>query len=59
MPDARTAAIQAAARAHLEHGGRECRTDPHIPINAANAALDLGATVEDIQAEMARQRNQN
>lgn len=49
-------AIRAAAKAVIEHGGPECRTDPHIPLEAMGRAYELGATGDDIAAEMARQR---
>lgn len=52
----RQQAIEAAARAVIEHGGPECRTDPHIACDAMKTALDLGATHDDIEAEMKRQR---
>jgi hypothetical protein len=53
----RQQAVQEAARAVIEHGGPHCLTDPHIPLNAMGAALDAGATHDDIAAEMQRQRN--
>jgi len=56
MPDARQQAIEAAARKVLEHGGPECRTDPRTVTDAMAAALDLGATHDDITAAMKRQR---
>lgn len=49
-------AVEAAARAVIEHGGPDCLTDPRIPCDAMAVALDLGATHEDIRAEMKRQR---
>jgi hypothetical protein len=49
-------AVQEAAREVLAHGGPDCLTDPHIPLNAMGAALDAGATHEDIATEMRRQR---
>lgn len=49
-------AIAAAAAAVLEHGGPECRTDPHIPVEAMSQARDAGATDAEIRAEIARQR---
>jgi hypothetical protein len=52
----RQQAIQAAAREVLAHGGPDCLTDPHIPLNAMGAAIDAGATHDDIAEEMARQR---
>ncbi|MCZ1006351.1 hypothetical protein [Streptomyces lydicus] len=54
----RQQAIEAAARAVIEHGGPECRTDPKGVLDAMNAALDLGASHGDIEAEMKRQREQ-
>lgn len=50
-------AVQDAARAVIEHGGPECLTDPHIPLEAMGQALDAGATHDDIAAEIQRQRN--
>lgn len=50
-------AIETAAAELLAHGGPACRTDPHIPLDAMRAALDAGATQDDIAAEMRRQRN--
>ncbi|MBD9721949.1 hypothetical protein PV755_09420 [Streptomyces caniscabiei] len=50
-------AVQEAARAVIDHGGPDCLTDPHIPLNAMGAALTAGATHDDIAAEMKRQRN--
>lgn len=55
--DKRTA-VRAAARAVIEHGGPDCLTDPNIPTGAMRAALDAGATHEDIAAEMRRQRGE-
>ena len=52
-------AVAEAARAAIEHGGPECRTDPHIPLEAMGRALDAGATHDDIAAEMQRQRGAN
>ena len=52
----RQQAIEAAARAVIEHGGPECRTDPRAVSDAMAAALDLGAMHDDITAEMKRQR---
>lgn len=52
----RQQAIEAAARAVIEHGGPECLTDPRTVRDAMNAAFDLGATHDDITAEMKRQR---
>ncbi|MFI6700300.1 hypothetical protein ACIBJC_15205 [Streptomyces sp. NPDC050509] len=52
----KTGAVREAAKAVLEHGGPEHRTDPLIPTRAIGAALNLGATHDDIRAEMARQR---
>lgn len=49
-------AVEEAARAVLEHGGPEARTDPHAVVDAMGMALDMGATHHDISAEMARQR---
>jgi hypothetical protein len=49
-------AVQEAARAVIEHGGPDCLTDPHIPLEAMGRALDAGATHDDIAAEMRRQR---
>ncbi|MFB6809426.1 hypothetical protein [Streptomyces sp. NPDC056387] len=49
-------AIEAAARAVIEHGGSPCRTDPRIPMAAIDEALILGATREDIDVEVQRQR---
>ncbi|MFJ2675109.1 hypothetical protein [Streptomyces sp. NPDC087525] len=49
-------AVREAAAAVLEHGGPECRTDPHDPLDAMGRAYDAGATSDDIHTEMARQR---
>ncbi|MFF4576905.1 hypothetical protein ACFY15_00610 [Streptomyces sp. NPDC001373] len=49
-------AVAAAARAVIEHDGPACLTDPRIPCDAMARALDLGATHEDIHAEIQRQR---
>jgi uncharacterized protein (DUF433 family) len=51
-------AVEAAARAVIEHGGPDCLTDPHIPVEAMGHALDAGATHDDIAAEMRRQRGE-
>ncbi|MER7807900.1 hypothetical protein [Streptomyces sp900116325] len=51
-------AVRDAARAVLEHGGPEARTDPRTVVDAMEQALQLGATHEDIRVEMARQRTQ-
>lgn len=56
MPDARQEAVENAAREVIAHGGPAALTDPHLAVNAMGAALDLGATHEDIAAEMRRQR---
>jgi hypothetical protein len=48
--------VEAAAKAFIEHGGPECRTDPHIALRLGAQALDLGATHKDITDEMKRQR---
>ncbi|MEU9000522.1 hypothetical protein [Streptomyces sp. NPDC048551] len=55
----RQQAITEAARSVIEHGGPECRTDPQIPCAAMDRALGLGATHEDIRAEMRRQRGES
>lgn len=55
----RQTAVEEAARALIEHGGPECRTDPHVATRAMARALDLGATHDDITAEMRRQRGEN
>ncbi|MGK5497556.1 hypothetical protein [Streptomyces sp. URMC 125] len=52
----RQQAVEEAACAVITHGGPECRTDPHIPVEAMGRALDAGATHDDIAAEMRRQR---
>ncbi|MFJ8852343.1 hypothetical protein [Streptomyces sp. NPDC102437] len=49
-------AIGTAAREVLAHGGPDALTDPHIATEAMGHALDLGATHEDIAAEINRQR---
>ncbi|MEU0627725.1 hypothetical protein [Streptomyces sp. NPDC005989] len=49
-------AIETAAREVLAHGGPDALTDPHIATEAMGRALGLGATHDDIRAEMARQR---
>lgn len=50
-------AITEAAREVIAHGGPDCATDPHTPLNAMGRALDAGATHDDIAAEMRRQRS--
>jgi hypothetical protein len=55
----KTEAIANAAREILAHGGPDCLTDPHIGVAAMSQALDLGATHDDIAAEMRRQRATN
>ncbi|MFG3228131.1 hypothetical protein ACGF07_25565 [Kitasatospora sp. NPDC048194] len=55
----KTEAIAKAAREVLAHGGPACLTDPHIALRAMAAALALGATEDDIKAEMRRQRDEN
>jgi hypothetical protein len=52
-------AVAEAARAVIEHGGPEWRTDPHIALEAMGRAYDLGATGDDIADEMRRQRTQS
>lgn len=49
-------AIETAAREVIAHGGPDALTDPHIATEAMGRALALGATHDDIRAEMARQR---
>ncbi|MBV6697457.1 hypothetical protein KV557_10005 [Kitasatospora aureofaciens] len=49
-------AITRAAREVLAHGGPACLTDPHIALRAMDDAMALGATEDDIKAEMRRQR---
>ncbi|MGO4630518.1 hypothetical protein AB4225_06175 [Streptomyces sp. 2RAF24] len=49
-------AVENAAREVLAHGGPKALTDPRIAVDAMSAALDLGATHEDIAAEVRRQR---
>ncbi|WP_225840296.1 hypothetical protein [Streptomyces sp. NK08204] len=49
-------AIEEAAREVLAHGGPDCLTDPKQVTRAMVRAHDLGATEEDITAEMRRQR---
>jgi hypothetical protein len=49
-------AIQTAARELLEHGGPSFRTDAETPMKEFRAALDTGATCDEIAAEMRRQR---
>ncbi|MFC8491797.1 hypothetical protein ACFUJU_13540 [Streptomyces sp. NPDC057235] len=51
-------AIEHAAHEVLAYGGPAALTDPHLAVNAMGAALDLGATHEDIAAEVRRQREQ-
>ncbi|MFE2912836.1 hypothetical protein [Kitasatospora indigofera] len=55
----RAEATANAAREILAHGGPDCLTDPHIGLAAMSRALDLGATHDDITAEMRRQRAAN
>ncbi|GAA2838469.1 hypothetical protein RMN57_13150 [Kitasatospora sp. CM 4170] len=52
----KTEAITEAAREVLAHGGPACLTDPHIALRAMDDAMALGATEDDIKAEMRRQR---
>lgn len=54
----RQTAVEEAATAVLEHGGPEAATDPRTVVAAMGRAIDLGATHQDISAEMARQRTQ-
>ncbi|MEE4598238.1 hypothetical protein V2J94_41455 [Streptomyces sp. DSM 41524] len=54
--DQKTAAVAEAAREVLAHGGPECRTDPKQVMRAMGRAYDLGATEDDVKAEMRRQR---
>ncbi|MFE2407102.1 hypothetical protein ACFXDE_02025 [Kitasatospora sp. NPDC059408] len=49
-------AVSEAAREILAHGGPYCLTDPHIGLRAMGDAIALGATEDDIKAEMGRQR---
>ncbi|MFD7413512.1 hypothetical protein [Kitasatospora purpeofusca] len=49
-------AVERAAREILAHGGPDCLSDPHIGLRAMDDALSLGATEDDIKAEMRRQR---
>ncbi|MFE5582540.1 hypothetical protein [Kitasatospora sp. NPDC056531] len=51
-------AIAEAAREILAHGGPLALTDPHIGLRAMSRALELGATHDDIRAEMRRQREE-
>ncbi|MEU9400562.1 hypothetical protein [Streptomyces sp. NPDC048242] len=53
----RQTAVQDAAREVIAHGGPDCRTDPHLATTAMRHALDLGATHDDIAAEIHRQRD--
>ena len=57
MSDTRQQAVENAAREVLAHGGPAALTDPQIAVNAMGAALDAGATHQDIADEMKRQRN--
>ncbi|MFL4904837.1 hypothetical protein ACJ6WF_17020 [Streptomyces sp. MMS24-I2-30] len=52
----RQQAVEEAAREVLAHGGPASLTDPKIPLDAMQRALDAGATHDDIAAEMRRQR---
>lgn len=52
-------AIEAAAKAVIEHGGPLQLTDPHIATGAMGTALSLGATHEDIRQAMRRQRGES
>ncbi|MFJ3948997.1 hypothetical protein ACIPXV_02860 [Streptomyces libani] len=52
----RQQAIENAASEVLAHGGPDCLTDPKRATRAMKRAFDLGATEEDITAEMKRQR---
>lgn len=51
----RCTAVEAAARAVLEHGGPECRAAP----GGVVAAMDVGASHAEIAAEMRRQRGEH
>jgi hypothetical protein len=53
----RQTAIEIAAREVIAHGGPQQLTDPHQVVDAIGAALDAGATHEDIADEMRRQRD--
>ncbi|MFB7359583.1 hypothetical protein [Streptomyces gardneri] len=57
MSDTRQQAIENAAREVIAYGGPAALTDPHLSVNAMGAAIDLGATHQDIADEMQRQRN--
>jgi alkylhydroperoxidase/carboxymuconolactone decarboxylase family protein YurZ len=50
--------IENAAREVIAHGGPACLTDPHQVLVAMNAALDAGATHDDIVAAMKRSRGE-
>lgn len=50
-------AVQEAARHAIAHsGGPDAQTDPQQALDALAAALESGATPDDIAAEMLRQR---
>ncbi|WP_262703818.1 MULTISPECIES: hypothetical protein [Streptomyces] len=48
-------AVCEAAIAVLEHGGPACLTDPKTVMQTLERAYDLGATQDDVIAEMRRQ----
>jgi hypothetical protein len=49
-------AVEEAAREVLAHGGPDCLTDPRQVTDSMGRALDAGATLDDVAAEMRRQR---
>ncbi|PNG97017.1 hypothetical protein [Streptomyces malaysiensis] len=49
-------AVREAAIAVLEHGGPACLTDPKAVMRTLGRAYDLGATQDDVIAEMKRVR---
>ncbi|GHH87849.1 hypothetical protein [Streptomyces capitiformicae] len=51
-------AVEEAAREVIAHGGPACLTDPKQVMRAVGRAYDLGATEEDLKAEMRRQRGE-
>uniref|UniRef100_UPI003F495425 hypothetical protein n=1 Tax=Streptomyces sp. CA-141956 TaxID=3240051 RepID=UPI003F495425 len=57
MSDARQQAVENAAREVIAYDGPNARTDAHTVVDAMGAALEAGATHQDISDEMKRQRN--
>ena len=56
MSDSRQQAVENAAREVIAYSGPSAITDAHQVVDAMGAALDAGATHQDIADEMRRQR---